>query len=337
MFTTLLLNNKDRVSSAAEAIFTYDFAAYQIWARLSVKDQGRLGQATTLFQPSLLNASMHNIAKKLLCSVINHDVYQIKKILDVYPNILNMKVAKVMSGTRQSMEDVTAFEAALRMKSLPMLQLIAPYFDKLPNGQREKLGQLSEELSAGDASSFDFTEIHDAFDDVTFNKKDEHLLTLALEKFHHDFSSYIKQNKHFNMRDLITVFDLYNYRYYAWSDNHKALFWKEVINYVHSFMPLCYAEAFCKYFWNTTHNEPLSEETLKFKFGNEVTLPFVKSDTPLLDGYDHGQDNSYWGFVVGYKAWGAYSDFVNEQEQALAEFIQQNLQQLNVQVTPIRK
>ena len=145
----------------------------------------------------------------------------------------------------------TVFQAALFTHNVGLCEKLDTYFDKLNDGQTEKLRQFQEIFPEGfpKQKPYNFNKLIQAINDSC----DEEVQTLlgnplysesplgqAMNIFRKEFTDLAMKELFFNPKHLIKAFNLYNTQHPLWSFNQSSLFWCQVIGFSQRFLPAPY-------------------------------------------------------------------------------------------------
>jgi len=240
-----------------------------------------------------------------------------ENIIKIHPEWL-FKSNTVRDLSLRIIEDVTPFELAYGADDLEMLQMMLPYLDKIENGKKNALIQIHENFfsKSNESKSYDLNPIVAAIDAAgnVKNIREAKAVKEALEKFREHFTSGTikKGQKHFNIQILIDAYHVYNRHYNdeSWNHDQCAIFWQQVINYLHNMVPACYAQAFYQGIYLVAeHSEPL-QRYLRLK---DVSPPggcsfstlgfccalYGREITPLVPGWNGEEHPMQLGSKLG--------------------------------------
>lgn len=249
---------------------------------LSGKDLARLSKTST----TMFSHYQYPAAKRLLSHIVKGEEAEALKMIDANPRLLLIS-SQVTDYSGRSYKDFMPFQAALLCHDVTLWKKIESYFDKLPDGEAEKVRQFRQLFPEGlpRQESYDFTELVQ----VISNSSDADIMAAlrkenndtpvcqALNGFRTAFTDLAIKEMFFNPSHLIDALKVYDALFDRWSWNQRDLFWRQVIGYTQRFLPTCYAQAFCQgLYYILEEKKPLSR-SLKFTFGGGVYYPLTDS------------------------------------------------------------
>ncbi|WP_133130035.1 hypothetical protein [Legionella yabuuchiae] len=257
---------------------------------LSKKDLSNLSQASKV----MFFSCQPLLAKILLFHVVKGEEAEALEMIDANPRLLLIP-SKATDYSGRSYQGLTPFQAALSSHDVALWKKIESYFDKLPDGEAEKVRQFRQLFPEGlpQQKSYDFTKLVQ----VISNSSDADIMAAlrkenndtpicqALNGFRTAFTDLAKKEMFFNPSHLIDALKVYDAQFDRWSWNQRDLFWRQVIGYTQRFLPACYAQAFCQgLYYILEEKKPLSR-SLKFQYDGSSYYPL--SDSSGL-GFDLG-------------------------------------------------
>lgn len=253
---------------------------------LSKEDLWNLSQASKVMFFSCQPLLEKQAAKILLSHVVKGEEAEALEMIDANPRLL-LILSKATDYSGRSYQGLTPFQAALSSHDVALWKKIESYFDKLPDGEAEKVRQFRQLFPEGlpQQESYDFTELVQ----VISNSSDADIMAAlrkenndtpicqALNGFRTAFTDLAIKEMFFNPSHLIDALKVYDAQFDRWSWNQRDLFWRQVIGYTQRFLPACYAQAFCQgLYYILEEKEPLSR-LLKFRVGGASYYPLTDS------------------------------------------------------------
>ncbi|WP_133131063.1 hypothetical protein [Legionella yabuuchiae] len=289
---------------------------------LSKKDLSNLSQASKVMFFSCQPLLEKQAAKILLSHVVKGEEAEALKMIDKNPRLL-LILSKATDYSGRSYQGLTPFQAALSSHDVALWKKIESYFDKLPDGEAEKVRQFRQLFPEGlpQQESYDFTELVQVISNSSDadimaalrKEKNDTPICQALNGFRTAFTDLAIKEMFFNPSHLIDALKVYDAQFERWSSwNQRNLFWRQVIGYTQRFLPACYAQAFCQgLYYILEVKKPLSR-SLKFKYDDA-------SYYPLTDSSGLGFDFAVAG------AWGGFEGPVlrGEAPRALINYVEQ--------------
>ncbi len=214
----------------------------------------------TLNQHQFFQPGTNKMLDKLLLHVARGEQEQAEAIIKINPELI-FQSGNVEDFFGNTFIDYSPCQLAAYAHDVDMLKMMKPYLNRVKNGE-EQLCVIVKE--ADDASknqhSYDFTLLEAAITHGNPAKIEE-----ALQAFRKHFGPReIKNEKSFNLANLLHAYDIYINNYQLWSGKQCTLFWCQVIGYLQRSLPACYAQALCQGLYRiTVDNQPL-ERQLKF-------------------------------------------------------------------------
>ena len=231
-----------------------------------------------------------DIARRLFVQhVINGDEAKVRILLDKNPELLLIKALRADDYSGRKFRNITAFQAALCTYDVEMWKMIEFYFEKIENGQEQKLKQINEifpDSKLPIQRSYDFSQIIRAITDSSNTdvkaalemQQSNSTLCQALGKFRTDFKNLSLKEQCFNPRHLLEALKVYMHQltcftddpyygvtdeityyiriYSTWNRCKCDLFWRQVIGYIQRYVPSCFAQAFTQGYISD-QNQPL--------------------------------------------------------------------------------
>lgn len=250
------------------------------------------------------------IIKKFLPELLQHIAYgeqnQAEEMLKVNPELLRYR-GTTTDYSGRIIENVTAFQIALRMQDVEMWKMMEPYFIKLEDGQEERARQFNEEFPEGqpiEQLPYDFSQLVEIIaqssnEDIkaAFEEQENDTpLCKALKEFRETFKVLSMQEKHFNLQHVIKASTIYNQLMdnMDWGLARCDLFWRKVIGYVERYFPACYAQAVSQGFYYVVEGKKPLQRTFDFSYGGRSFYPLL-FDSPTGLGFSFAAAVSWLG------------------------------------------
>ncbi len=265
---------------------------------LGLADSARLSSVCRFFNKAI-QPTLHLLgAKKLLQHVVYGEEAQAKKMLEVNPGLLLIE-ATVIDYSGRTIENATAFEAALGAGDPDMVRMIVPFFKNLNDvdADEEQAKQYRKQFPNGlkQESDYDFGPLFAVISnsskaDLLAQLNHEHSdspLCAAMMEFKERFKpGIVTTGYHFNFHNLIKAYQTYqkmNAPSGQWRHQKVHLFWQQVIGFIQCLLPACDAQAFAQGL-ETIDVEygRKPERSLKFKDAPNGCYYPLTSETPVL-------------------------------------------------------
>lgn len=201
--------------------------------------------------------------ESLLQAVVSGDLNAAEEIIKRNPELLEYTTT-VTDCSGRLIENVTAFQAAIRAHDFEMWTMLEKYFECFVNGKRAKVKQFRMEFPSfneklPDAfltrnTPYDFSSIVDVINQSSDTDINNALKNIAnetaifdvLNRFREEFTAISQKEKLYNAGHLLHAYSVYDNQYSVWRKNQRDLFWRQVIGYVQRYLPARYAQAFCQ-------------------------------------------------------------------------------------------
>ena len=271
---------------------------------LSNEDLWNLSQASKAMFFSCQPLLEKQAAKILLSHVVKGEEAAALEMIDANPRLL-LILSKATDYSGRSYQGLTPFQAALSSHDVALWKKIEPYFDKLSDGEAEKVRQFRQLFPEGlpQQESYDFTELvqvisnsSDADIMAALRKENnDTLICQALKGFRTAFTDLAIKEMFFNPSHLIDALKVYDAQFDPWSWNQRDLFWRQVIGYTQRFLPVCYAQAFCQGLYYILEEKKPLARSLKFQYDSGSYFPLLDSSGL---GFDFAVVSAPWPDVA---------------------------------------
>jgi hypothetical protein len=259
--TTTTNNNNDNSTTLLLNLFAKDKVGkgpvFQGYSRQTTP-LSRCLELISLGDKGLTEAFRNEAVCEFLTLVASGQEKQVEELLKAHPKLLlEAGLAKDYSGRKIL---GTAYQIALGAEDMDMCKMMEQYFALLKDadghsiGEAEKKKQFETQFPDGkiesEPSDYDFSDLITAIsNDNVANNLPNDATEKAIKKFQKDFTpnseETITTGKHFNMQHQIKAYEIYLEKYYAWNDEQRSLFWRQVIGHLQRQVPACYAQAYC--------------------------------------------------------------------------------------------
>jgi hypothetical protein len=199
----------------------------------------------------------HQLTTALLLHVVRGEQDQAEEIIKANPVLIfNLGTVQDLSGN--TFINYSPCQLARYAHDVDMLKMMNSYVNQVEHGEEQFATIIKEaDEAAKKQKPYDFFLLA-----ACFTCGDSAQIKEALDTFRNHFRPRaIKNEKSFNIGNLLKAYDVYVNNYTEWSNQQRSLFWRQVIGYLQRSLPACYAQAFCQGLYNVTKgNWPLRRE-----------------------------------------------------------------------------
>ena len=298
--------------------------------------------ANRLFSPKLQTIQD---AFKLTTAVLAGEKAQVKKCLDRQAEIMFIEViATDLAGFKRK---GSAFQAAIATLDVDMCELMATYFNHIPNAytiaaQQIKLKMTAESKRVANERFVEFMNmlnlgkesviniLNDAFNNE--DKLDEVDKVFTRVRLFIAESCRLAQTTsegfHFDIRLFSYALNVYANLLIQRDDRPNSdfeKFWQLIIGYLQTFFPACLAQALCQGFGNLLNEQDLIRSLL-LKDGQFYFLWEKKDENALIPGencgiVDEGTKSTMCAISLAMFFANDFDNYVDNQNQALDVFM----------------
>ena len=254
---------------------------------LSPLDKKHLAEIGNIYLLSIFKSDIkpaNDLIKQFLTHIVRGEEAEAKAMLERDPCLV-LEVATVTDYSGRKIRG-TALQLALGADDDAMIEMLLPYFKKLPNGEKEWEKQWNEQFPESSSKQeevpYDFNPLVEAI-----NSKNQEKINQALTHLRAYLKpkGVIKSGKHFDVHMLINAYEVHNKHYDNWDGNQRRISWSQMIGYIQRYLPACYAQAYCQGLYGVSVlNQPLKRS---MKLENTVFFPLDTEPTFRL-GSDFG-------------------------------------------------
>ncbi len=239
--------------------------------RLALLEHKEEKDEKTVNQHQLFKPGKKELLDKLLMHVARGEQDQAEAIIDAHPDLL-FQSGNVKDLAGNTFIDYSPCQLAAYAHDEHMLKMMAHYIHRVNDGAEQFTNILKEaEEASNHQPTYDFSQLVNAISHGNDAQIEE-----ALEAFRKHFEPReIKNEKSFNLANLLQAYDIYIDNHNPWSVDQRTIFWSKVIGYLQRTLPACYAQAFCQGLYCVAmENKPLKRE---LTFGLQPFCPSAKS------------------------------------------------------------